>query len=180
MKTGGLGKSGEVVVVFSANIFSAFTFFLKLEIFWAWPGFVHLQWTFPIFSVFLGNYILFLDLQHPLSRNSACEELLEFVSYYCYLMSPSPTIKSWPKHEVTGPAVVSFLWKNGSECQFRDIFTNQILRVLAIFFPKYVLVCHSGPFHHKTNPMPNYLHLLLLLACNGSRLHKIRTKLLFV
>lgn len=175
------GSSGSVF----CQYFLSLHFFLKLEVFWAWPGFVHLQWTFPIFSVFLGNYILFLDLQHPLSRNSACEELLlfvyfEFASYYCYLMSPSPTIKSWPKHEVTGPAVVSFLWKNGSECQFRDVFTNQILRVLAIFFPKYVLVCHSRPFHHKTNPMPNYLHLPLLLACYGSRLHKIRTKLLFV
>lgn len=55
----------------------------------------------------------FLNL-HPLSRNSACEEVLpfvyfEFASYYCYLMSSSPTIKFWRTCEVTGPAMVSFV-----------------------------------------------------------------------
>lgn len=41
-----------------------------------------------------------------------------------------------------------------------------------LFFPKHVLVCHSRPFHHKTNLIPNYSHLPLLFACCGSRLHK--------
>lgn len=63
-------ERGQAILVVSPNTFSAFTS-LNLEIFWAWSGFVDLQMTSLIFSVFLGIYIHFLNL-HPLSRNSAC------------------------------------------------------------------------------------------------------------
>lgn len=151
-------KRGQAIVVFSPNTFSAFTLFkvrnfLSLtRVCWPSVGFSNLfslPWNLYTLS---GSTI-------PLSRNSACEEPLpsvyfEFASYYCYLTSPSPTIKSWHKCEVTGPAMISFVWKDGSECQFRSIFASQILRVLAIFFS--FQICFGVLFWNIPSPNKPY------------------------
>lgn len=131
-------KRGQAIIVFSPNTFSAFTLF-KVRNFLSLTRACSLSVDFSnLFSLPWNLYTL-SGSTIPLSRNSVCEEPLPFAyfelaSCYCYLMSTGSTIKSWHKCEVSGPAMVSFVWRDGSECQFKGILTNQILRVLAIFF----------------------------------------------